>query len=91
MPTVPPTLQVDAETVVDLARALEPLQGTEELLDEALLRTIALSSAGCLSPMAAFLGAVTAQEVLKVGSGREGKGLGHLATSQWVPSIKQWL
>ncbi|XP_073914993.1 ubiquitin-like modifier-activating enzyme 7 isoform X2 [Castor canadensis] len=56
---------VDAETVVDLARALEPLQGTEELLDEALLRTIALSSAGCLSPMAAFLGAVTAQEVLK--------------------------
>ncbi|XP_059520696.1 ubiquitin-like modifier-activating enzyme 7 isoform X1 [Myotis daubentonii] len=64
----------DAEEVVRLAQALEPLRGAEgeregepweEPLDEALVRTVALSSAGVLSPMAAMLGAVAAQEVLK--------------------------
>ncbi|KAM4821713.1 ubiquitin-like modifier-activating enzyme 7 isoform 2-T2 [Thomomys bottae] len=56
----------DAEAVVILAQSLEPLKGmSEDLLDETLLRMIALTSAGCLSPMAAFLGAVTAQEALK--------------------------
>ncbi|XP_058414807.1 ubiquitin-like modifier-activating enzyme 7 isoform X2 [Diceros bicornis minor] len=61
---------VDADMVVGLAQALEPLKGTEgetleEPLDEALVRTVALSSSGGLSPMAAILGAVAAQEVLK--------------------------
>ncbi|XP_045386162.1 ubiquitin-like modifier-activating enzyme 7 isoform X3 [Lemur catta] len=61
---------VDAETVVGLARDLEPMKGTEEEpleepLDEVLVRTVALSSAGVLSPMATMLGAVAAQEVLK--------------------------
>ncbi|XP_008851389.1 ubiquitin-like modifier-activating enzyme 7 isoform X2 [Nannospalax galili] len=57
---------VDAETMVNLAQDLEPLKGTkEESLDKALLQTIALSSAGSLSPMAAILGGVAAQEVLK--------------------------
>ncbi|XP_008061368.1 ubiquitin-like modifier-activating enzyme 7 [Carlito syrichta] len=61
---------VDAETVVGLALDLEPLKGTEEEpseepLDEVLVRTVALSSAGILSPMATMLGAVAAQEVLK--------------------------
>lgn len=66
--------QDDAETVVRLAQDLEPLKGAkEESLDEALLRTIALSSAGSLSPMAAILGGVAAQEVLKVGTGRKGR------------------
>lgn len=75
---------VDAETVVCLARDLEPLKGTkEESLDEALLRTIALSSAGSLSPMAAILGGVAAQEVLKVDKGGEREGLGKWA-SQWM-------
>uniref|UniRef100_A0A2K5JAH0 Ubiquitin-like modifier-activating enzyme 7 n=1 Tax=Colobus angolensis palliatus TaxID=336983 RepID=A0A2K5JAH0_COLAP len=53
---------VDAETVVGLAQDLEPLKWTEEEpleqpLDEALVRTVALSSAGVLSPMVAMLGA----------------------------------
>lgn len=66
---------VDAEAVVCLARALGPLKGTdeeplEEPLDEALVRITALSSAGSLSPMAALLGAVAAQEVLKAISGK---------------------
>lgn len=62
-----------------LAQDLEPLKGTEESLDGTLLRTIALSSAGSLNPMAAILGGVAAQEVLKVdtweraGSGRVGR------------------
>ncbi|XP_031200617.1 ubiquitin-like modifier-activating enzyme 7 isoform X3 [Mastomys coucha] len=56
----------DAEIVVGLAQDLEPLRGTEEeSLDGALLRTIVLSSAGSLSPMAAILGGVAAQEALK--------------------------
>lgn len=84
------TLQADAEKVVDLARALEPLRGTEgEPLDEALVRTVALSSAGVLSPMAAILGAVAAQEVLKVGAGTGGVGLGGMQRSLWVPEGAQ--
>lgn len=60
----------DADRVVSLAQDLDPLRRTdgeplEEPLDEALVRTFALSSAGSLSPMAAMLGAVAAQEVLK--------------------------
>ncbi|XP_057562522.1 ubiquitin-like modifier-activating enzyme 7 isoform X2 [Hippopotamus amphibius kiboko] len=73
---------VDAEMVVDLAQALEPLKGTEgpleEQLDKALVRTVALSSAGVLSPMAAMLGAVAAQEVLK-------------AVSKKFMPLDQWL
>ncbi|XP_023561800.1 ubiquitin-like modifier-activating enzyme 7 isoform X2 [Octodon degus] len=56
---------VDAEIMVTLAQNLGPLNGVEEPLDEALLRTVALSSTGVLSPMAAILGGVAAQEVLK--------------------------
>ncbi|XP_011363035.1 ubiquitin-like modifier-activating enzyme 7 isoform X2 [Pteropus vampyrus] len=73
----------DAERVVGLARALEPLRGTEgepleKPLDEALVRRVALSSAGGLSPMAAVLGAVAAQEVLK-------------AVSRKFMPLDQWL
>lgn len=72
--------QDDAETMVGLAQDLEPLKGTkEEPLDGSLLRTIALSSAGSLSPMAAILGGVAAQEVLKVGTCGEREGLGEWA------------
>ncbi|XP_055985491.1 ubiquitin-like modifier-activating enzyme 7 [Sorex fumeus] len=60
----------DAETVVDLLQTLEPLKGSQgeplqEPWDEGLVRRVALSSAGILSPMAAVLGALTSQEVLK--------------------------
>lgn len=80
--------------VVGLARALEPLKGTEgepleEPLDEALVRTVALSSAGTLSPMAAILGAMAAQEVLKVGTGTGRVGLGREQKSMWVPKGAQ--
>lgn len=82
------TPQVDAKMVVDLARNLEPLrtdgEPLEEPLDEALVRTVALSSAGGLSPMAAMLGAVAAQEVLKVGTGTGRAGLEGVWRSMWV-------
>lgn len=84
--------QVDAETVVGLAQDLEPLKGQkEESLDEALLRTIALSSSGSLSPMAAILGGVAAQEVLKVDTSGEREGLGnwvgwHMCQRAPIPS-----
>ncbi|GAB1294668.1 E1 ubiquitin-activating enzyme [Apodemus speciosus] len=69
----------DAETVVRLAQDLEPLKGTEEeSLDGTLLHTIALSSAGSLNPMAAILGGVAAQEVLK-------------AVSRKFMPLDQWL
>ncbi|XP_035886206.1 ubiquitin-like modifier-activating enzyme 7 isoform X2 [Phyllostomus discolor] len=73
----------DAERVVGLARDLQPLRGPtgeplEEPLDEALVRTVALSSGGVLSPMAAMLGAVAAQEVLKAVSRK------FLPLDQWL-------
>lgn len=81
--------QVDAETVVGLAQDLEPLKWTEEEpleqpLDEALVRTVALSSGGVLSPMVAMLGAVAAQEVLKVGTGIGVGGTGKMWRSVCV-------
>jgi len=86
------TPQDDAEMVVGLARSLEPLKGTEgepleELLDEALVQRVALSSAGSLSPMAAMLGAVAAQEVLKVGRGSGRMRLGRVWRSVCVPRV----
>ncbi|XP_060060629.1 ubiquitin-like modifier-activating enzyme 7 isoform X2 [Erinaceus europaeus] len=68
----------DAEVVVNLAQTLEPLKGTKgeslaEPLDEGLVRMVALSSAGSLSPLAAILGALAAQEVLKRGCRYDGQ------------------
>lgn len=87
-------LQADAETVVGLARGLKPLKGTEgepleEQLDEAIVRTVALSSAGVLSPMASILGAVAAQEVLKVGAGTGREGCRGHCGCQRVPNSRQ--
>lgn len=49
--------------MVELAQTL---RGDQELLDEDLIRTFAYGCAGDLSPINAFVGAVAAQEVLKV-------------------------
>ncbi|XP_050816024.1 ubiquitin-like modifier-activating enzyme 7 isoform X7 [Gopherus flavomarginatus] len=57
-----PRVQADAERLLELARGLTTHQ---ELLDERLVRTFAHVSAGELSPMAALLGGLAAQEVLK--------------------------
>uniref|UniRef100_A0A8C0J1P7 Uncharacterized protein n=1 Tax=Chelonoidis abingdonii TaxID=106734 RepID=A0A8C0J1P7_CHEAB len=69
------SLQADAERLLELARGLTTHQ---ELLDERLVRTFAHVSAGELSPMAALLGGLAAQEVLKAASGK------FLPLAQWL-------
>ncbi|KAM9133046.1 ubiquitin-like modifier-activating enzyme 7 isoform 2-T3 [Pangshura tecta] len=70
-----PRVQADAERLLELARGLTTHQ---ELLDEGLVRTFAHVSAGELSPMAALLGGLAAQEVLKAASGK------FLPLAQWL-------
>ncbi|NXV52319.1 UBA1 enzyme, partial [Uria aalge] len=57
-----PRVSVDAERVLELARSLGAQQGA---LDEDVVRAFASVSAGDLCPMAAIVGAMAAQEVLK--------------------------
>ncbi|NXG66558.1 UBA1 enzyme, partial [Hemiprocne comata] len=57
-----PRAPADAERVLELARSLGTQQG---LLDEDLVRAFASVSAGDLCPVAAVIGALAAQEVLK--------------------------
>ncbi|NWI71542.1 UBA1 enzyme, partial [Todus mexicanus] len=57
-----PRASADAERVLDLARRLGPQQHP---LDEDVVRAFASVSAGDLCPVAAVVGAVAAQEVLK--------------------------
>uniref|UniRef100_A0A8C8RZ69 Ubiquitin-activating enzyme E1 n=1 Tax=Pelusios castaneus TaxID=367368 RepID=A0A8C8RZ69_9SAUR len=62
-----PRAQADAEWLLELAQGLNMQQ---KLLDEELVQTFAYVSAGDLSPMAAVLGGLAAQEVLKAASGK---------------------
>ncbi|NWX42041.1 UBA1 enzyme, partial [Steatornis caripensis] len=57
-----PRVPVDAERVLELARSLDAQQGP---LDEDVVRAFASVSAGDLCPVAAVVGALAAQEVLK--------------------------
>lgn len=59
----PLCLQADAERVLELARSLGEQQGP---LDEDIVRAFASVSAGDLCPVASVVGALAAQEVLKV-------------------------
>lgn len=66
----------DAQKVIDLAKALIPSL-TEDLqadgsfkIDEDLIRSLAYGARGDLAPMAAVLGGLTAQEVLKAVTGK---------------------
>ncbi|XP_074862123.1 ubiquitin-like modifier-activating enzyme 7 isoform X2 [Carettochelys insculpta] len=70
-----PKAQTDAERLLELARGLST---HKENLDEELVRTFALVSAGELSPMAALLGGLASQEVLKAASGK------FLPLEQWM-------
>ncbi|EMP27814.1 Ubiquitin-like modifier-activating enzyme 1 [Chelonia mydas] len=67
-----PRAQADAERLLELARGLN---ADQELLDEGLVRTFAHVSAGELSPMAALLGGLAAQEA---------------ASGKFLP-LEQWL
>ncbi|KAM6387639.1 ubiquitin-like modifier-activating enzyme 7 [Pluvialis apricaria] len=70
-----PRAPADAERVLELARSLGAQQGP---LDEDVVRAFASVSAGDLCPVAAVVGAVAAQEVLKA------------ITRKFVP-VDQWM
>ncbi|XP_067159398.1 ubiquitin-like modifier-activating enzyme 7 isoform X3 [Apteryx mantelli] len=70
-----PRAQGDAERVLELARSLDEQQGP---LDEDVVRAFASVSMGDLGPMAAFIGGLAAQEVLKAASGK------FLPLDQWL-------
>uniref|UniRef100_A0A8C8E5U0 E1 ubiquitin-activating enzyme n=1 Tax=Otus sunia TaxID=257818 RepID=A0A8C8E5U0_9STRI len=70
-----PRAPADAERVLELARSLGVQQGP---LDEDVVRAFASVSAGDLCPVAAIVGALAAQEVLKAITGK------FLPLDQWL-------
>ena len=60
----------DAQIIVASAHAFVKAEGLEVELDEKLLKELSYQAQGDLSPMAAFFGGLTAQEVLKAVSGK---------------------
>ncbi|XP_053809455.1 ubiquitin-like modifier-activating enzyme 7 isoform X4 [Vidua chalybeata] len=70
-----PRAPADAERVLELARSLGAQQGP---LDEDIVRAFASVSAGDLCPVAAVVGALAAQEVLKAITGK------FLPLDQWL-------
>lgn len=74
-PGLPSSLfpQADAERVLELARSLGAQLGP---LDEDVVRAFASVSAGDLCPVASFIGALAAQEALKVSGWGQGPTVG---------------
>lgn len=60
----------DAQVILATAQKLAKEQGVEVEFDEKLLKELSYQATGDLSPMAAFFGGLTAQEVLKAVSGK---------------------
>nr|XP_033782239.1 ubiquitin-like modifier-activating enzyme 7 isoform X2 [Geotrypetes seraphini]XP_033782240.1 ubiquitin-like modifier-activating enzyme 7 isoform X2 [Geotrypetes seraphini]XP_033782241.1 ubiquitin-like modifier-activating enzyme 7 isoform X2 [Geotrypetes seraphini] len=65
-----PRDQLDADRLLELTRDLNNQTSFQDHLNENLVRMFSYVSAGDLSPINAFLGGVTAQEVLKACSGK---------------------
>ncbi|KAL2120398.1 hypothetical protein VTJ04DRAFT_4425 [Mycothermus thermophilus] len=60
----------DAALVLELSKKLAQEEGVEVEFDEKLLKELSYQATGDLSPLAAFFGGLTAQEVLKAVSGK---------------------
>jgi ubiquitin-activating enzyme E1 len=65
-----PMNEEDAAVLLGSARNFVKAEGLEVEIDEKLLKELSYQARGDLSPMAAFFGGVTAQEVLKAVSGK---------------------
>ena len=65
-----PMNEEDATVIVASARAFMEAEGVDIEADEKLLKELSYQAHGDLSPMAAFFGGLTAQEVLKAVSGK---------------------
>ena len=62
----------DAQQVWESAQAISKTSGSQEELNEKLIKELAYQARGELAPMAAVLGGLVAQEVLKACSGKFG-------------------
>lgn len=58
-----PHCEADADTLLALCKSLNEAAAEKAEIDEKVIRTLAYTAAGDLSPMAAFVGGVVAQEV----------------------------
>ncbi|KAK5103526.1 E1 ubiquitin-activating protein [Lithohypha guttulata] len=65
-----PHNDADAKTVLDLANKVAKEAGIEVEFDSKVITELSYQARGDLSPMAAFFGGLTAQEVLKAVSGK---------------------
>jgi ubiquitin-activating enzyme E1 len=65
-----PMNEEDAAEIISSTKKIAQTQGIEVEFDEKLLKELSYQAAGDLSPMAAFFGGLTAQEVLKAVSGK---------------------
>ena len=65
-----PMNEEDALVVVNSAKAFAKAEGLDIEFDDKLIKELSYQATGDLSPMAAFFGGLTAQEVLKAVSGK---------------------
>ncbi|KAM7202023.1 hypothetical protein V8F33_003030 [Rhypophila sp. PSN 637] len=65
-----PMNEDDALVVINSAKEFAKAEGIEVEFDEKILKELSFQATGDLSPMAAFFGGLTAQEVLKAVSGK---------------------
>ncbi|KAK4217768.1 hypothetical protein QBC37DRAFT_32189 [Rhypophila decipiens] len=65
-----PMNEDDALVVINSAKEFAKAEGIEVEFDEKILKELSFQATGNLSPMAAFFGGLTAQEVLKAVSGK---------------------
>ncbi|GAB1318732.1 E1 ubiquitin-activating protein [Madurella fahalii] len=65
-----PMNEDDALVIINSAKEFAKAEGIEVEFDEKLLKELSYQATGDLSPMAAFFGGITAQEVLKAVSGK---------------------
>ncbi|KAM7222764.1 hypothetical protein V8F06_001951 [Rhypophila decipiens] len=65
-----PMNEDDALVVINSAKEFAKAEGIEGEFDEKILKELSFQATGDLSPMAAFFGGLTAQEVLKAVSGK---------------------
>ncbi|KAK0715654.1 hypothetical protein B0H67DRAFT_246461 [Lasiosphaeris hirsuta] len=65
-----PKNEEDALVVLNSAKEFAKIQGLDIEFDDKLIKELAYQATGELSPMAAFFGGLTAQEVLKAVSGK---------------------
>lgn len=65
-----PMDEKDATVIIEASKAFAKDEGLDIEIDEKILKELSYQATGDISPMAAFFGGITAQEVLKAVSGK---------------------